>query len=66
MVALAREVGADIVVIGSEVPLVLVDAVRAGRHRAFGPCGRGSHEGSKAFKDASWRRPVQFANSGIK
>lgn len=36
VVALAREVGADMVVIGPEVPLVLgvADAVR-GRHRVF-------------------------------
>lgn len=52
VVALAREVRADLVVIGPEVPLVLgvADAVRAAGIACFGPSGDAARiEGSKAF-----------------
>jgi len=52
VVALAREVGADMVVIGPEVPLVLgvADAVRAAGIVCFGPSKDAARiEGSKAF-----------------
>jgi phosphoribosylamine--glycine ligase len=50
--ALAREVGADLVVIGPEAPLVagVADAVRAAGISCFGPSAAAAHlEGSKAF-----------------
>jgi len=52
VVALARDVGADMVVIGPEVPLVLgvADAVRAAGVACFGPSKDAARiEGSKAF-----------------
>jgi phosphoribosylamine---glycine ligase len=52
VVALAREVHADLVVIGSEVPLVLgvADEVRAAGFACFGPSKDAARiEGSKAF-----------------
>ena len=52
VVALAREVGADLVVIGPEVPLVLgvADALRAAGIVCFGPSKDAARiEGSKAF-----------------
>jgi phosphoribosylamine---glycine ligase len=52
VVALARQVGADMVVIGPEVPLVLgvADAVRAAGIVCFGPSKDAARiEGSKAF-----------------
>ncbi|BAX94540.1 phosphoribosylamine--glycine ligase [Mycobacterium shigaense] len=55
VVALAREVGADLVVIGPEVPLVLgvADAVRAAGIACFGPSKDAARiEGSKAFAKA--------------
>ena len=50
--ALAREVGADLVVIGPEAPLVagVADAVREAGIACFGPSAQAAHlEGSKAF-----------------
>jgi phosphoribosylamine--glycine ligase len=52
VVALARETGADLVVIGPEAPLVtgVADALRAAGVRCFGPgAGAAALEGSKAF-----------------
>ena len=52
VVALAREVGADLVVVGPEVPLVagVADAVRAAGVPCFGPSAAAAQiEGSKAF-----------------
>ncbi|MEO6880919.1 MAG: phosphoribosylamine--glycine ligase [Mycobacteriaceae bacterium] len=52
VVALAQQVSADLVVIGSEVPLVLgvADAVRAAGTACFGPSAAAARiEGSKAF-----------------
>jgi phosphoribosylamine--glycine ligase len=52
LVALARELDADLVVVGPEVPLVagLVDALREVRIPAFGPTAAAARlEGSKAF-----------------
>jgi phosphoribosylamine---glycine ligase len=52
VVALAREVGADLVVVGPEAPLVagVADAVRAAGIACFGPSGAAAQlEGSKAF-----------------
>lgn len=69
VVALAREVRADLVVIGPEVPLVLgvADAVRAAGIACFGP-GRDAAriEGSKAFaKDVMAAAGVPTATSEI-
>lgn len=50
--ALAREFGADLVVVGPEAPLVagVADAVRAAGIACFGPSGEAAQlEGSKAF-----------------
>ncbi|UYM03493.1 phosphoribosylamine--glycine ligase [Solicola gregarius] len=50
--ALARETGADLVVVGPEAPLVagVADAVRAAGIACFGPTGEAARlEGSKAF-----------------
>ena len=50
--ALAVEVGADLVVVGPEAPLVagVADAVRAAGIACFGPSGAAAQlEGSKAF-----------------
>jgi phosphoribosylamine--glycine ligase len=52
VVALARKMGADLVVIGPEVPLVIgvADAVRAAGIACFGPTKEAARiEGSKAF-----------------
>ena len=52
VVALAREVAADLVVIGPEVPLVagVADAVRAAGTACFGPSAEAARiEGSKSF-----------------
>ena len=69
VVALAREVGADLVVIGPEVPLVLgvADAVRAAGIACFGPSRDAARiEGSKAFaKDVMGAAGVRTAGSEI-
>ena len=69
VVALAREVGADLVVIGPEVPLVLgvADAVRAAGIACFGPSKDAARiEGSKAFaKDVMGAAGVRTAGSEI-
>ena len=52
VVALAREVGADLVVVGPEVPLVagVADALRAAGVACFGPSAAAARiEGSKSF-----------------
>ncbi len=67
--ALAREVAADLVVIGPEVPLVLgvADAVRAAGIACFGPSRDAARiEGSKAFaKDVMAAAGVRTARSEI-
>ncbi|WP_280434555.1 phosphoribosylamine--glycine ligase [Nocardia carnea] len=67
--ALAREVAADLVVIGPEVPLVLgvADAVRAAGIACFGPSAEAARiEGSKAFaKDVMAAAGVRTAHSEI-
>ncbi|MER5524814.1 phosphoribosylamine--glycine ligase [Streptomyces sp. NPDC002677] len=53
--ALAREIGADLVVVGPEAPLVagVADAVREAGVPVFGPSGEAAQiEGSKAFAKA--------------
>jgi phosphoribosylamine---glycine ligase len=69
VVALARKVGADLVVIGPEVPLVLgvADAVRAAGIACFGPSRDAARiEGSKAFaKDVMTAAGVPTAGSEI-
>ncbi|WP_077087609.1 phosphoribosylamine--glycine ligase [Mycobacterium rhizamassiliense] len=69
VVALAREVAADLVVIGPEVPLVLgvADAVRAAGIACFGPSKDAARiEGSKAFaKDVMDAAGVRTASSEI-
>ncbi|MCP9271415.1 phosphoribosylamine--glycine ligase [Mycolicibacterium arenosum] len=69
VVALARRVGADLVVIGPEVPLVLgvADAVRAAGIACFGPSKDAARiEGSKAFaKDVMDAAGVRTAASEI-
>ncbi|BBZ31616.1 phosphoribosylamine--glycine ligase [Mycolicibacterium confluentis] len=69
VVALARKVGADLVVIGPEVPLVLgvADAVRAAGIACFGPSQDAARiEGSKAFaKDVMSAAGVRTATSEI-
>ena len=69
VVALAREVRADLVVIGPEVPLVLgvADAVRAAGIACFGPSKDAAQiEGSKAFaKDVMAAAGVRTAKSEI-
>ncbi|WIM86193.1 phosphoribosylamine--glycine ligase [Candidatus Mycobacterium wuenschmannii] len=69
VVALAREVHADLVVIGPEVPLVLgvADAVRAAGIACFGPSKDAAQiEGSKAFaKDVMAAAGVRTASSEI-
>jgi phosphoribosylamine--glycine ligase len=66
---LATEVGADLVVIGPEVPLVLgvADAVRATGIACFGPSAQAARiEGSKAFaKDVMAAAGVRTASSEI-
>lgn len=67
VVALAREVAADLVVIGPEVPLVagVADAVRAAGIVCFGPTADAARiEGSKAFaKDVMDAAGVRTARS---
>ena len=69
VVALARRIGADLVVIGPEVPLVLgvADAVRAAGIACFGPSKDAARiEGSKAFaKDVMDAAGVRTASSEI-
>ncbi|MEW5811159.1 MAG: phosphoribosylamine--glycine ligase [Actinomycetota bacterium] len=69
VVALAQKVGADLVVIGPEVPLVLgvADAVRAAGIACFGPTRDAARiEGSKAFaKDVMSAARVRTATSEI-
>jgi phosphoribosylamine--glycine ligase len=66
---LARRIGADLVVIGPEVPLVLgvADAVRAAGIACFGPSKDAARiEGSKAFaKDVMHAAGVRTATSEI-
>ncbi|KMO83851.1 phosphoribosylamine--glycine ligase [Mycolicibacterium chubuense] len=69
VVALARRVGADLVVIGPEVPLVLggADAVRAAGIACFGPTRDAARiEGAKSFaKDVMTAAGVRTATSEI-
>jgi phosphoribosylamine--glycine ligase len=69
VVALARKVAADLVIIGPEVPLVLgvADAVRAAGIACFGPSKDAARiEGSKAFaKDVMAAAGVRTATSEI-
>jgi phosphoribosylamine---glycine ligase len=69
VVALAREIYADLVVIGPEVPLVLgvADAVRDAGIACFGPSKAAAEiEGSKAFaKDVMAAAGVRTASSEI-
>ena len=69
VVALAREIRADLVVIGPEVPLVLgvADAVRDAGIACFGPSRAAAQiEGSKAFaKDVMAAAGVRTASSEI-
>jgi phosphoribosylamine--glycine ligase len=69
VVALAREWGADLVVIGPEVPLVagVADAVRAAGIACFGPSAAAARiEGSKAFaKEVMAAAGVPTAHSEV-
>ena len=69
VVALAREVAADLVVIGAEVPLVLgvADALRAVGFATFGPSADAARiEGSKAFaKDVMAAAGVRTAHAEV-
>ncbi|WP_193363226.1 phosphoribosylamine--glycine ligase [Gordonia sp. KTR9] len=69
VVALAREIDADLVVIGPEVPLVLgvADALRADGIATFGPSAQAAQiEGSKAFaKDVMAAAGVKTAHAEI-
>lgn len=69
VVALARQVEADLVVIGPEVPLVagVADAVRAAGIACFGPSAAAARiEGSKAFaKDVMATAGVRTAHSEV-
>lgn len=69
VVALAREIDADLVVIGPEVPLVLgvADALRADGIATFGPSAQAAQiEGSKAFaKDVMAAAGVRTAHAEI-
>ncbi len=69
VVALARRIGADLVVIGPEVPLVLgvADAVRAAGIACFGPSRAAARiEGSKSFaKEVMAAVGVRTATSEI-
>ncbi|MDG4665500.1 phosphoribosylamine--glycine ligase [Mycobacterium sp. 236(2023)] len=69
VVALAKRLGADLVVIGPEVPLVLgvADAVRAAGIDCFGPTKDAARiEGSKSFaKDVMTEAGVRTAGSEI-
>src|SRR5215213_3120771 len=67
--ALAQKIGADLVIVGPEVPLVVgvADAVRAAGIACFGPTkGAARIEGSKAFaKDVMSAAGVRTATSEI-
>lgn len=69
VVSLAREIAADLVVIGPEVPLVLgvADALRDAGFATFGPSAQAARiEGSKAFaKDVMAAAGVRTAHSEI-
>ncbi|MDF3283661.1 MULTISPECIES: phosphoribosylamine--glycine ligase [Gordonia] len=69
VVALARTVAADLVVIGPEVPLVLgvADALRAAGFATFGPSADAARiEGSKAFaKDVMAAAGVRTAHAEV-
>ncbi len=69
VVALAQKIGADLVVIGPEVPLVIgvADAVRAAGIACFGPTKEAARiEGSKSFaKDVMSAAGVRTARSEI-
>ncbi|GAB2934477.1 phosphoribosylamine--glycine ligase [Rhodococcus aerolatus] len=69
VVALARELGSDLVVIGPEVPLVLgvADAVREAGVACFGPSAAAARiEGSKAFaKDVMAAAGVRTAHAEV-
>ncbi|MDY6810097.1 MAG: phosphoribosylamine--glycine ligase [Actinomycetota bacterium] len=69
VVALARRIEADLVVIGPEVPLVagVADALRAAGFATFGPSAEAARiEGSKAFaKDVMAAAGVRTAHSEI-
>ena len=69
VVALAQRIGADLVIIGPEVPLVLgvADAVRAAGIACFGPSREAARiEGSKSFaKDVMAAAGVRTATSEI-
>ncbi len=69
VVALAQKIGADLVVVGPEVPLVLgvADAVRAAGIACFGPTKDAARiEGSKSFaKDVMSAAGVRTATSEI-
>lgn len=69
VVALARQIAADLVVIGPEVPLVLgvADALRAAGIDTFGPSAQAAQiEGSKAFaKDVMAAAGVRTARAEI-
>ncbi|MFT4127227.1 MAG: phosphoribosylamine--glycine ligase [Gordonia sp. (in: high G+C Gram-positive bacteria)] len=69
VVALARSVTADLVVIGPEVPLVLgvADALRAAGFTTFGPSAAAARiEGSKAFaKDVMAAAGVRTAHAEV-
>ena len=69
VVALAREIAADLVVIGPEVPLVLgvADALRGAGFATFGPGAQAAQiEGSKAFaKDVMAAAGVRTAHSEV-
>ncbi|GAA1457393.1 phosphoribosylamine--glycine ligase [Williamsia maris] len=69
VIALAREIDADLVVIGPEVPLVLgvADALRDAGFATFGPGAQAARiEGSKAFaKDVMAAASVRTAHSEI-
>ncbi|MGY3553623.1 phosphoribosylamine--glycine ligase [Williamsia sp. R60] len=69
VVALAREIEADLVVIGPEVPLVVgvADALRTAEFATFGPGEQAAKiEGSKAFaKDVMAAAGVRTAHSEI-
>lgn len=69
VVALARELGSDLVVVGPEVPLVLgvADAVRDAGIACFGPSAAAARiEGSKAFaKDVMAAAGVRTAHAEV-
>ena len=69
VVALAKQIGADLVVIGPEVPLVVgvADAVRAAGIACFGPTKEAARiEGSKSFaKDVMAAAGVRTAGSEV-